>query len=141
MLVRPIVVTTSDEQRLRDLIQRMRDSRPLEPQQEEAINRLEEELARAKIVHPDQIPADVVTMNTVVLVRAEHSRRTSEWTVVYPEDADFDEGRISVFDPLGTALLGYHTGDEFEWEMPVGLLRYRVEQVIRQPEASGDYDR
>lgn len=40
-----------------------------------------------------------------------------------------------------TALLGYHTGDEFEWEMPVGLLRYRVEQVISQPEASGDYDR
>ena len=141
MLVRPIVVTTSDEQRLRDLIQRMRDSGPLEPQQAEAIDRLEEELARAKVVYPDQVPDNVVTMNTVVRVRAEHSRRTSEWMVVYPEDADFDEGRISILDPLGTALLGYHEGDEFEWEMRAGLRRYRVEQVVSQPEASGDYDR
>ena len=137
---RPIVVTTLDEQRLRDLIEQMRGSDALEPEQERSLNNLEKELGRAKVVRPQEIPADVVTMNTVVRVRAEHSRRMSDWTVVYPQDADFDEGRISVLEPLGTALLGYHVGDDFEWEMPVGLCRYHIETVLSQPEASGDYD-
>ena len=138
---RPIVVTTLDEQRLHDLIQQTRSSGSLDPQQERSLNDLEKELGRAKIVRPQEVPADVVTMNTVVRVRAEHSRRTSEWTVVYPQDADFDEGRISVLEPLGTALLGYHVGDDFEWEMPAGLRRYHIEEVLSQPEASGDYER
>lgn len=141
MLTRPIVVTSMDMERLRDLIRRTRKSRDLPRYEVEALDALEAELARAEVVAPGQVPADVVTMNTVVVASSAHSRRASEWMVVYPEDADLDEGRISVLEPLGSALLGYREGDEFEWDMPVGVRRYRIEKVLSQPEAAGDFDR
>jgi regulator of nucleoside diphosphate kinase len=57
-----------------------------------------------------------------------------EWKLVFPAEADVSAQRISVLAPLGTALLGYGEGDEFEWEVPGGLRRIRVEKV-QQPKA------
>jgi regulator of nucleoside diphosphate kinase len=52
-----------------------------------------------------------------------------------PRDAKIDEGKISVLAPLGTAMLGYRAGDEFEWHVPYGVRRLKVTKVYFQPEA------
>ena len=59
-----------------------------------------------------------------------------EYTLTYPAEADVAAGRISVLAPLGTALLGYREGDEFEWQMPGGLRRLRIEKVRSSHEDS-----
>jgi regulator of nucleoside diphosphate kinase len=52
---------------------------------------------------------------------------------------DFSEGKISILAPIGTAILGYKRGDIIEWPIPSGLRRLKVDDVLYQPEAEGDY--
>ena len=61
------------------------------------------------------------------------------YSLVFPKEADVDKGKISVLAPVGTAMIGYRVGDIIEWEVPSGLRRLKVEEVLYQPEASGDY--
>lgn len=56
-----------------------------------------------------------------------------EFTLVFPSEANIDDGKISVLAPLGTAMLGYGVGDEFEWTVPYGLRRLKVTHVHFQP--------
>jgi hypothetical protein len=72
-----------------------------------------EELARAQIVAGGELPADVITMNTRVLLRVDGAEE--EVSLVFPNEADVAQNRISVLSPIGTAILGYRTGDTFEW--------------------------
>lgn len=135
---RTIVITATDQQRLRDLL---REARIDGSEDRAYLDALAKELDQAEVVPPDQIPPDVVTMNSKVRVSVAGSKRGMTFTLVYPQDADFDEDRISVLAPIGTALLGYRVGDEVEWDVPAGRRRYRIEKIEYQPEAAGDFDR
>lgn len=98
---------------------------------------LESELARAVVVARDQIPKDVVTMNSRVLFENEMTGERREITLVYPGSADIDAGRISILVPVGTALLGLRVGQSIDWDLPSGEKnRYRVVAVPYQPEAA-----
>jgi regulator of nucleoside diphosphate kinase len=80
-------------------------------------------------------------MNSKAEIRDLNTKETMTYTLVFPLDANIDEGKISILAPLGTAILGYRVGDEFEWEVPSGKRRLRIEKILYQPEAAGDYDR
>lgn len=98
---------------------------------------LETELGRARVVKASKVPADVVTMNSVVRLRDLDSDEADEFELVYPADADIANNRISVLAPIGTAILGYRRGSVIEWPVPKGLTRLRVEKVLYQPERAG----
>ena len=59
-----------------------------------------------------------------------------EFTLVFPSDANIEAGKISVMAPLGTAMLGYHVGDEFAWIVPYRVRGLKVTAVHFQPEAA-----
>jgi regulator of nucleoside diphosphate kinase len=103
------------------------------------LTRLEQELEWAQVVSPQDIPDDVVTMNSQARIRDLDSNEEMVFTLVFPIDADYERGRISVFAPIGTALLGYRAGDIIEWKVPGGVRRLKVEEVLYQPESAGDY--
>jgi regulator of nucleoside diphosphate kinase len=97
--------------------------------------KLEGELARAAIVSREEIPRDVVTMNSRVVFENETTGERREVTLVYPGEADIDAGKISVLVPVGTALLGMQVGQSIDWQLPSGEQhRYRVIEVPYQPE-------
>lgn len=99
--------------------------------------RLEGELARAVVVPREEIPHDVVTMNSRVLFENETTGERREITLVYPNEADIDAGKISVLVPVGTALLGLRVGQSIDWQLPSGEThRYRVIDVPYQPESA-----
>ena len=99
--------------------------------------KLEGELVRATVVPREEIPHDVVTMNSRVLFENETTGVRREVTLVYPRDADIDAGKISILVPVGTALLGLRVGQSIEWELPSGEThRYRVIEVPYQPESA-----
>jgi regulator of nucleoside diphosphate kinase len=100
---------------------------------------LEEELEWAQVVSPREIPGDVVTMNSQARVRDLKSNEEMVFTLVFPDKADYERGRLSVLAPIGTALLGYRAGEVVEWKVPSGVRRLKIEQVLYQPEAAGDY--
>ena len=132
-----IIVTTADRKRLEKAIwpNGTRNDRDVPWY----LTALQEELKRAKLVEPRQVPANVVTMNSTVKVRAA-GRDSDTYTIVYPESADIAAGYISVLSPMGLALLGSCVGDEVEWSTPAGPRRYVVEELIYQPESARRWD-
>ena len=99
------------------------------------------EISRGRIVGPREIPPHVVTMNSVLRVTLlAPKRRTLELTLVYPEDADEEAGRISIFTALGSALIGLSEGAEIDWPRPEGgMMTLRVEEILFQPERAGQF--
>lgn len=96
---------------------------------------LENELKRAEVVAPEEISADVITLNSRAGLLDLESKERMQFTLVLPRDANIEEGKISVLAPLGTAMIGYRVGDTFEWPVPYGRRRLKVTDVHFQPEA------
>ena len=105
----------------------------------ESLDLLERELFRATIVDSSELPADVVAMNSTVWFRDLNSDETEKYTLVYPTEADVVRDRISVLAPIGTALLGYRTGDVVQWRVPSGKRRFEIVDVL-QNAAERRYD-
>ncbi len=98
--------------------------------------RLRAELERAIVVPPETIPAQVVTMHSRVRYLDESSGERRELQVVYPEEAALIDGQVSVFAPVGAALLGLSVDHAIELDFPGGgKRRLRVEEVVDQPES------
>lgn len=103
---------------------------------------LEAELARAEIVEPEDMPPTVVSMNSTVRFKVQSSSEEFNLTLVYPKDMDASGHKISVLAPVGSALLGLSRGDHIEWPKPGGgLLSVAIEEIVYQPERSGDFHR
>ena len=99
---------------------------------------LQAELDRADVVAPEEIPPNVVTMNSTVTCVDELSGETHRITLVYPHDADVLQQKVSVLAPVGSALLGLSVGQSIDWTAPGGRpLRVRVTGISYQPEAAG----
>ncbi len=75
-------------------------------------------------------------MNSKVRLRDMDTRKEAIYTLVYPAHADAAHNKISVLAPIGTAPIGYRVGDIITWEVPAGLKRLKVVEVIYQPEAA-----
>ena len=132
-----IRITELDRQRLVDLII---DAQSGEYRGSIYLEKLRGELNRAQIVLPQEIPGDVITMNSQVALLDLDTQEEEIYTLVYPEEANTSEGKISILAPIGTAMLGYRVGDVFEWEVPAGKRRLKVDKILYQPEASGNYE-
>jgi regulator of nucleoside diphosphate kinase len=127
-----IYLTQDDHDRLSDLVEAYAAGAG-----GRRFDHLEAELLRAKVVPSDQIPRDVVTMNSRVVFEDEQTGERREVTLVYPREADIDAGKISILVPIGTALLGLRVGQSIDWELPSGEKhRYRVIEVPYQPESA-----
>ena len=95
---------------------------------------LEAELERATIIEPAQMPPDVITMNSTVRFVDLSNGEEESYILVYPRDADAANGKISVFAPIGTALLGYRVDDVVEWSVPAGKRRLQIVAVQHESE-------
>lgn len=133
---KPIHITKFDLERLKKLLL---DARFTEYRKSEYLERLQLEIDRAEVVLPQDVPSDVITMNSTVCLEDLDTEEEEIYTLVFPADADLKQGRISILAPIGTAMLGYEVGDSFDWEVPAGKRRLLVKRILYQPEASGDY--
>ena len=99
-----------------------------------------EVIDNADLVRSEEIPADVVTMYSQVLVADVHSGEQRKLTLCYPADANPAAGFISVLSPVGASLLGLPVGAIASWTAPDGTrVAAQVQDILFQPEASGDY--
>lgn len=86
----------------------------------EAASLLEEELGRAAIVADDQLPKDVVSMNSKVTFQDVDTGNETFVTLVFPHEANIEQNKISVLAPIGSALIGLRVGQTIGWPMPNG---------------------
>lgn len=133
---RTIIITAEDHRRLKsflasDVIRFLNSS--------DRVEELQMELDRAEIVSQYEVPEDIVTMNSTVMLRDLDTEDIETYTLVYPDRADIANHKLSVLAPIGTAILGYRVGDELQWPVPAGWRRLKVESVLFQPERVGDF--
>ncbi len=131
-----IYITQFDKDRLVHLLG---EARRGEYRGSHYLDRLEKELDRANVVSSKNIPPDVITMNTKAFLVDVDSGEEMIFTLVFPEDADIVQDKISILAPIGTAMLGYRVGDVFEWIVPDGIRKIKVKEILYQPESKGDY--
>lgn len=106
----------------------------------ETMMSLEDELARAKVMKPDEIPSNIVTMHARVLLTIAPSTESVEITLVYPHEFKGEKGQLNVVAPVGTAILGLAEGQTIEWPQPDGhMMKVKIEKVLYQPEREGDF--
>lgn len=131
---RQIFITETDKVRLTKLINTaLIDGL----QADKSFGDLNCEIEKAKIVEIDQLPKNVITMNSKVLILLNGNEE--EITLVYPQEADLIENKISVLSPIGIAILGYREGDTIEWLVPSGSIEIQIMKILYQPEAAGDF--
>lgn len=128
----PITVSTLDLARLEALLEKQPES--------DIVIRLENELDRANVVPPTEMPDNIVTMNSTITFAMDGGKETFTKTLCYPRDMDGSNNKISVLAPIGAALLGLAIGQSIEWPAPNGkTLQVSITDVEYQPERAGDY--
>jgi regulator of nucleoside diphosphate kinase len=133
---RKIIITSNDHEYLRDLLS-SEFTRAISPS--DYLVSLEAELGLAEVVDPECVPKHVVTMNSTVQLRDLDTNEVETYTLVFPEDADIANHKLSVLAPVGTAILGQRVGDTLRWRVPDGWRRLKLMRVVYQPERSGVY--
>lgn len=130
-----ITLSTLDMDRIEALIDKLPTNFP-------GRNALAAELDRAEVLAPEDMPANIVTMNSTVRFTLQESGTTQTLTLVYPKEADGSPDKVSVFAPVGTALLGLSVGDTLELPSPTGqTVTVQVDAITYQPESAGQMHR
>jgi regulator of nucleoside diphosphate kinase len=93
---------------------------------------LESELKKAKLVNNDQLPQDIVRLNSTVIIKEEKENKMMELTVVTPDKADIRQRLISIMSPVGTALIGFRKGERVKWKVPAGNKTFTILDVQNQ---------
>jgi regulator of nucleoside diphosphate kinase len=131
-----IVLTEFDRRRLEGMLELLRKRSCVDAWNLDA---LEFELGRARVVPPERVPPTVVTMNSRVRLHDLDSGAQIVVSLVFPAGETWNDAVVPVLSPLGLGLLGCREGDVMEWRTQEGLRRLRLDAVIYQPEAEGNF--
>ncbi|CAM3452751.1 MULTISPECIES: nucleoside diphosphate kinase regulator [Halomonas] len=132
----PITINRLDAERLQRLIDNASDKDLM------VAELLEEELSRGEVIDPQEIPDDVVSMNSQVRFTDLSRERSMVRTLVYPHLLDSVADGISVMAPIGAALIGLKVGSVIEWPLPNNTeVRLRIDAIVWQPEREKQFHR
>jgi regulator of nucleoside diphosphate kinase len=122
-----LILTKDDYSLLLSYLKQWWQNKTLDRSHAEA---LQQELKRAKVVDPIDMPADVVRLNSKVIIKTTDKDETMELTLVTPELANIKERKISIMAPIGTALIGFRKGQKVKWNVPAGKKTFTIVDVI-----------
>ena len=137
MVMEQPIVTEPDRTQLHDMVRALRSvGDPFRSHLRELTDALE----RADVITPAEVGPNVVTMNSRVRARDVETGRAETFTLVYHGASGMFDTRLSVLTPMGVAVLGARVGDVIEFPIRRGIRRLRIEEILYQPEAAGDFE-
>lgn len=90
------------------------------------ISKLEDVISRARLIDANQFEnGKVHILSTVSIINLKNQKKI-EYTLVSPEEADFQAGKISVTSPVGQGLMGSKIGDKVKVKAPAGMLEFEI---------------
>ena len=95
---------------------------------------LSEKLEKAKRVQSFEIPQDRITMNSIVELYDLDNSHSMTVKLVFPQEANFRQGNISILSLLGSALIGCREGSRITYDVPTGKKEIFIREIIYQPE-------
>ncbi|HTQ64238.1 MAG TPA: transcription elongation factor GreA [Puia sp.] len=96
---------------------------------EAKIQRLEGELANARILEEGSIDTSKVSILTKVTVTNLNNKKQATYFLVSEKEADLKLGKLSITSPIGKGLLGKQVGEVAEVEVPAGMLKFKIESI------------
>lgn len=126
MKSRKITLIFSDYIHLQDLL---RSARNVGFQPSDLVDALQAELNRAEVVASNAIPCHVITMNSCTRLTDTATGEDAEYTLVYPDEANPQSGKLSILSDLGLALLGFSVGDTVKLVFPEGVRSVRINTI------------
>ena len=123
-----IIVTEKDYKTFKGLIE---TSHTVDPIEKRSHKKLYDELRSATIVSENELPKNIVRLNSIVTVQTSFGRKDS-LQLVLPNEGDLSKRKLSIMSPMGSALLGYVEGDEVPWNLPMGSENILIEKVVNQ---------
>lgn len=122
-----IYVTDKDYKKLQDLV---KTAKEYNEEDKEYLDRLQMELDKATVFDEIMLPRGIVAMNSCVEVYDVSNKETLKYSIVFPEEADINQQKISILSPLGTALIGEKEGTEIEIKFNRGKKKFIINRVI-----------
>ncbi len=118
------IIKKSDEKDIRSLMEALPPS-----QRTKEIGTLQSELRRGQIVDDAKIPEKVIQVGSYFEIKDLASGKKLQLTLTFPNQANLAEKKLSIFSPLGVALIGFQEGQEIEWKLPAGKRKFKIEKV------------
>ena len=98
---------------------------------ESKIAELEGKLSNVRIIENENIPSDKIFIGAIVTLQDVDNDETLTYMLVSPEEASYEENKISIFSPIGKGLLGHKAGETLEIKVPAGTLKYKIKKIKR----------
>lgn len=130
-----IFVTKRNKKKLEELLGKIEGTNCIES----GVDLLTQKLKEAEVVGSESIPRNCVTMGSQVSIIDIKTSERQKFFLVYPDQADYQEGKLSVLSPLGACLFGHQVGDEPIWEEITETGHFIIAKVDSQPEAKSTY--
>lgn len=96
-----------------------------------AISQVESKLAKVRIIENENIPGDKVYIGAIVTLLDRETDEKITYQMVSPEEADYEENKLSIISPVGKALMGHAEGEKLAIEVPAGTLDYKILKIRR----------
>jgi len=96
---------------------------------EAKIQKLEGDLANARIIDEGSIDTSKVSILTKVTVTNLNNKKQVTYHLVSEKEADLKLGKISVTSPIGKGLLGKQIGEVADVQVPAGRLQFKIENI------------
>jgi regulator of nucleoside diphosphate kinase len=120
-----IYVTKADKEKLLEIIDKAANK---ELRTIDNLKALKTEINKARVIDQEECTHAFIKMNSKVIMTVDQNEE--EITLVYPEEVDIRNNKISVLSPIGTAILGYCVGSSVEWNVPNGTVHIRIRSII-----------
>ncbi|MCK5580223.1 MAG: transcription elongation factor GreA [Candidatus Omnitrophica bacterium] len=98
---------------------------------EARIANLELKLSNVRLIEDQNISADKVFIGAIVTLKDCDTDEKMKYMMVSPEEANYEENKLSILSPIGKGLMGHEAGEELEVQVPAGSLRYKILKIER----------
>jgi len=93
------------------------------------IAKMEDVLSRARIIDTSYFEEGKVHILSKVKIKNLKNNKIFDYLLVSPEEADFQEGKISITSPVGKGLMNTQVGDKVKVQAPAGILDYEILEI------------
>lgn len=92
---------------------------------------VEVKLSKVRIIEDENIPSDKIYIGAIVTLLDLETDEELQYMMVSPEEANYEENKLSIFAPIGKALMGHAAGEELNIKVPAGVLKYKILKIKR----------
>ena len=93
------------------------------------ISKMEDVLSRASVIDITNMPKDQAHILSTITVKNLNNSKTYKYTLVSPEEADIDKGKISITSPVGQVLMGTKEKQVVQAKVPAGLIKFEILKI------------